>query len=97
MKHAVKIVRKLKCDNTAMKFVNLGPVEEWVLEGYGDAGFKSLPDKTSSCGGHVILLRNVKKNVACVLDWRSKKLKRVVSSLPAAEALTVGVEVVVRR
>ena len=90
MKQAIKVMRKLKYGGTAMKFVDLGPIEEWSLEGYGDAGFKSLPDKTSSCGGHVILLRNTSKGVSCVLNWRSKKLKRVVSSSTAAEALAAN-------
>ena len=50
MKQAIKVIKKMKCDGTSMKFVDLGPVEEWILQGFGVAGFKSLPDKTSSCG-----------------------------------------------
>ena len=90
MKQAVKIMKKLKVDGTSMKFVNLGPVEEWTLVGFGDAGFKSLPDKISSCGGQVLLLSNEKKGVSCVVNWKAKKIKRVVSSSTAAEALEVN-------
>ena len=90
MKQACKIVRKLKYGDTAMKFVDLGPVEEWTIQGFGDAGFKSLPDKTSSCGGQVILVSNVQQGTACVLDWKSKKLKRVVTSSTAAETLAAN-------
>ena len=87
MKLAVKTVKQIKCDNTVMKFVPLGPVDEWVLEGYGDAGHKSLPDKLSSACGYVLILRNKVTNTASVLSWKSTKIRRVVGSSTAAEAL----------
>ena len=90
MRLACKTVKKMKADGTKMKFVHLGPSTQWTLQGYGDAGFKSLPDKTSSCGGHVIILTNKEKGLSCVLDWKAKKLKRVVSSSTAAEAIAVN-------
>ena len=93
MKEAVKILRKMKCDMTYMKFADLGPVTEWSLKGYGDAAFKSLPDKVSSCGGHVILACNELKKVSCVLSWKSKKLRRIVSSSTAAELLEANTTV----
>ena len=70
-----------------MVFPDLGPVQDWTLVGYGDAGVKSMPDKISSVGGKVILLVNSKKEAACVLSWRSKKLNRKVVSSLAGEAL----------
>ena len=90
MKHACRVIKRLKCDSTQMKFVDIGPIDQWTLHGYGDAGFKSLPDKISSCGGQVILISNNERNLSCVVDWRSKKLKRVVSSSTAAEALAAN-------
>ena len=53
-----------------MKFPDLGCIEDWSIEGHGDAGFKSLPDKLSSCGGRVVLVRSVKTGAACVVSWR---------------------------
>ena len=85
MKQACKVIKKMKNGETTMKFVDLGPVEGWTVQGFGDAGYKSLPDKTSSCGGQVIIVSNVQLGIACVLDWKSKKLKRVVTSSTAAE------------
>ena len=90
MKHVTRIMKKIKCEGTSMRFVNLGPIKEWSVQGYGDAGFKSLPDRISSCGGQVIVIMNSKLGLACVLDWRSKKIKRVVSSSTAAEALAAN-------
>ena len=90
MQAAVKIVRKMKMHNTVMKFPNLGDIKDWSIDGFGDAGHRSLPDKISSCGGRVMIIRNVKTGAACVVSWRSKKLKRVVTSSTAAETLAAN-------
>ena len=90
IKTAIKIVRKLKNGPTEMKFPDLGDIAQWTLQGYGDAGYKSLPDKVSSCGGQVIMIVNKKKGVRCIVSWRSRKLRRVVSSSTAAEALAAN-------
>ena len=87
-KQAIKIIKKLKSETTEMKFPNLGHVEDWTLEGHGDAGYKSLPDKISSCGGQVVMICNKKKELKCVVSWRCRKLRRIVSSSTAAEALS---------
>ena len=73
-----------------MRFVDLGSVENWTIEGYGDAGFRSLPDKTSSCGGYVVMITNKAEGKSSVLNWRSNEIKRVVSSSTAAEALAAN-------
>ena len=90
LKAATKIIRKLKNGPTDMTFPNLGDVSEWTLQGYGDAGFKSIPDKVSSCGGQVVMIVNKTKGKRCVVSWRSRKLRRVVSSSTAAEALAAN-------
>ena len=90
MRQAIKITRKMKVDGTSMKFVHLGTIEQWSLVGHGDAGYKSLPDKVSSSGGHVILICNKTKGLSCVVNWRSRKLKRIVSSSTAAESLAIN-------
>jgi hypothetical protein len=87
LKSVLKKFQKLQGVSTIMFFPNLGPVAAWFFVGYGDAGIKSLPDKVSSVGGQVILLVNAYQNLACVLNWRSKKLVRKVVSSLAGEAL----------
>ena len=67
----------------------MGSVTEWNLVAYCDAGIRSLLDKINSVGGQVILLVNIKRGSACVLSWRSKKLKRKVASSLAGEALAM--------
>ena len=73
-----------------MMFPDLGNIREWTISGYGDAGFRSLPDKTSSCGGQVIVIKNRGTGAACVVSWRSRKLKRIVNSSTGAEALAIN-------
>ena len=87
MRAASKVIKKMKLEKTTMTFPDLGNISNWVMEGFGDAGFKSLPDQMSSCGGKVILLKNKVSGAACIVSWRSKKLKRLALSSTAAEAL----------
>lgn len=58
---------KLKLASTKMMFPNLGRLDDWIMVGLGDAGLKSMPDKVTSVGGHVILICNRKTNRCCVL------------------------------
>ena len=90
MRQVCRMMKKMKCDGAHVKFIDLGPVNQWVLQGYGDSGYKSLPDKVSSSSGQVVLLSNPGREVACVIEWKSRKLRRVVSSSTAAEALAAN-------
>ena len=63
----------------------MGNIDDWVLVGHGDAGIKSMPDKMTSVGGGVLLLCNRKTGAATALSWRSKKLRRKVTSSLAGE------------
>ena len=87
MKLAIKTIKRMKCENTVIKFVELGPIDKWVLEAYGDAGYQSLPDKISSCCGYVLLLSNIETRTSSVITWKSNKVRRVVGSSTAAEGL----------
>ena len=53
-------------------------------------GFRSLPDGVSSCGGQVVTIRDSKTNKTCVMSWRGRKLKRIVTSSTAAETLALN-------
>ena len=90
LKIAVKKMLKLKTGSTKMVFPDLGPLEEWAIVGHGDAGIKSMPDKLTSVGGHVVMLTNRKTEKTCVVSWKSKKIKRKVISSLAGEALAMS-------
>ena len=89
LKTALKKMQKLQGVHTKMFFPRLGSLSNLTFVGYGDAGIKSMPDKLSSVGGQVILLADTSRELACVLNWRSKKLVRKVVSSLAGEALAM--------
>ncbi len=89
LRTALKKMQKLQGVHTKMFFPRLGALNKLTFVGYGDAGIRSMPDKLSSVGGQVILLVDCSKRLACLLNWRSKKLVRKVVSSLAGEALAV--------
>ena len=84
---ALKVVKKMLASTTEIRFPYLGDCAHWSMEVYADAGFKSLPDKVSSCGGQVVFMRNSQTSASCVLSWKARKLRRIVTSSTAAETL----------
>lgn len=55
---------------------------------YSDAAFQNLPDQTSSGRGHIVMLAGSGGRSA-PLGWTSNKVRRVVHSTVAAEALSL--------
>ena len=91
MKQAVKKIIKLKADTKVIRYPNMGNIEDWVLLCHGDAGIKSMPDKMSSVACHVLLIVNRVTTKCSVMNLRSKKIKRVVSSSLGGETIaTIG-------
>ena len=56
---------------------------------YTDASFGNLDDGAGSMGGHVVFLKD-RFNRSSPMDWKSRKIKRIVRSTLAAEALSLG-------
>ena len=59
------------------------------LRVYTDSSFGNLDDGSGSMGGHIVFLKD-KTGKCAVLDWKSRKIKRVVRSTLAAETLALG-------
>lgn len=85
---ANKVVRKLKSAQSGVTFRKLGLIENLKIVVYCDASWGNLPDGHSSAGGYLILLVGVDYR-CCPLDWSATKIKRVVHSTLAAEALAM--------
>jgi len=56
---------------------------------YTDASFGNLDNGAGSMGGHVVFLKD-RYNRSSPIDWKSRKIKRIVRSTLAAEALSLG-------
>ena len=83
-----KVVRKAKYNQYKIMFPCLENIEGMELLLFTDASYANLSDRFSSAGGYVIFLKG-KNGSLCPISWGAKKIKRVVKSTLAAEALSL--------
>ena len=86
LKKTNKAMMKLAARPTKILFPKL--TGDLSIITYSDAAFQNLPDKISSGRGHVVFLAGAGGRAA-PLGWSSNKIRRVVSSTSAAEALSL--------
>ena len=93
MKRVNKIIRKVQSEQVNLNFHDLGEQMELLL--FSDASFGNLADGGSQ-GGYVIFLKGMNGKINPVA-WQSKKIRRVVRSTLASEALALadGVDCVI--
>ena len=85
---ANKTVKKLKADQkSGIFFPEIGDFEDLKFDLYCDTAHANLPDGSSSCQGHIILLSRSER--CCPLTWSSHKMKRVVQISLSAETLAM--------
>ena len=80
-----KVIVRIRSEEFKLWFPKLSSMRSAYLECYADASYANLPDEGSQ-GGFVIFLKNGER---CPIAWQSKKLKRVVNSTLAAEAMSL--------
>ena len=88
MLRANKVVKRLQSMNVELRFPSLGDVQNWYFLVMSDAAFANLSDDVSSGGGHVILLVGEHEQ-SSVISWKANKIRRVIRSTMAAEALAL--------
>ena len=82
-----KCVKKLKESSCAVTFPTLGHPESWGITVFSDAAHANL-NGVNSTSGHIVFLTG--ENQRCApLSWGCNKIKRVVRSSLAAEALSL--------
>ena len=86
---ANKVIKRLKSKKSNILFPDLGDIKQLRLTVFCDASYANLTDGVSSAGGHIVFLTG-KDNRSCPLSWRSGKIRRVVRSTLAAEALSMA-------
>ena len=87
LKTANSVIVKLAATHTKMLFPKIEGKLKIVT--HSEAAFRTLPDQVSSGGGHLGFLTSEKEQEAATLGWTSNKVKRVVGSNLAAEALSL--------
>ena len=85
---ATKCIKKLKYEQSSLFFPVLNQNETWRIIVFSDASHANLSQGTGSMGAHVIFLVDSNSN-CCTLSWHGGKIKRVVRSTIAAEALSL--------
>ena len=88
MTTAVRMLKKIKQEDTSIIIPNIGPVEEWIIVASSDASARSN-SSIFAVAGYIIFLMNRVNNNAIPLHWTSKKIRRVVNSSLAAETLAM--------
>jgi hypothetical protein len=86
LKKANKAIAKLKAKPLEILYPKISGNIKMVV--YSDAGFRNLPDQISSGRGHIIFMAG-DDGAAAAIGWNSNKVKRVVGSTIAAEALSL--------
>ena len=84
----IKCVKKLKMECAKIVFSNLGTPNDWTIYVFSDAALANLCDGFSSMGAHLVLLVGP-DGLCCPLAWHAGKIKRVVRSTIAAEAMSL--------
>ena len=87
-----KAIREMKAQKMCLQFPSHVKVEDWRIVCFADAGWCTRENGDSQ-GGYVLTLSNPTffehKVAPCwIIDWSSKKLRRVVRSSVAAETLS---------
>ena len=85
-KRVNKIIKKVKSEEVTLKFQPLGQKLEMHL--YTDASFGNLSDGGSQ-GGYVLMLKD-ENDKGNLIGWQSKRIRRVVKSTLASEALALS-------
>lgn len=83
-----KVIKKIKSENVNLKFQHLGKSDSLKLLVFSDASLGNLPDGGSQ-GGYLVFLVGDNGKFSLV-SWQSKKVRRVVRSTLAAEALAMS-------
>jgi transposase InsO family protein len=86
--HVNKIIRRVKEEPAKIVFPNLGNPTHWKVVVYSDASFANICGGVGSLGAHIVLLMG-QHGRCCPLAWHAGKIKRVVKSTIAAEALSL--------
>ncbi|KAG1673036.1 DNA polymerase epsilon subunit 2 [Nymphon striatum] len=85
---ANKLIKKIKSESRTLVFPKLESLNLLKLTLFSDASYANLPDGVSSAGGHIVFL--VDGTGKCSpISWSAKKIRRVVKSTIAAEALSM--------
>ena len=83
--YANKTVKKIKSIDVPLVFSHLGDVSKAKILCFSDASFNNLRDGGSQCG--VLIFIMGENGRTALVEWHSKRIKRIVKSTIGAECL----------
>ena len=86
LSRAIKVVSKIRESQSRIFIPSMNDKRKWEMLVYTDAAHANL-NGTGSVGAHLVFLTNYCD--VCIISWSSTKIKRVVRSTIAAEALSL--------
>ena len=89
LKEAKKVLTNIVHNDASIMLSNVGDLRKSEIWLYTDASFGNLNDSVDSTGAYIILLVNTENGRCAPLDWKTNKIKRVVTSTLAAETLSL--------
>ena len=89
LKFAKKSLQNLKDNKALLRFSNLGDLAKSEIWLFTDASYGNLNGGTDSTQGYILLLVRPEDGRCALIDWRSNKIDRVVTSTLAAEAIAL--------
>ena len=94
LSRVIKVINRLKDTKSIVKFPSMNKnIHTWKIIVFTDASLCNINDGTGSTAGHIVMVMD-RHGESCPLYWHSGKIKRVVRSTIAAEALSLqeGIE-----
>lgn len=84
-----KALKSVQLSKAEIFLSDLGDPSKWRVVCYTDAALGNLNDGIDSTGGSIVFVTNQTNKQCAVLDWQANKIKRVVRSTLAAEAMSL--------
>ena len=83
----MRVLKKAKSRSTKLRFSRIGPKDDLIVVGIGDASFKA---EYKAVGGVLLFLSNSSMTRAAPIYWKSKTISRVCYSSKDAETINIS-------
>ena len=87
---AKNVLLNLKKHKAQLRISNLRDLKKCQIRAYTDAALGNLNNGVASTAGWIVFIINMDTGECAPIDWRSNKVRRVVSSSLAAEVLALS-------
>ena len=87
LRDVVRVLKKAKSRSSKLRFSRIGPKDDLIVVGIGDASFKA---EDKAVGGVLLFLSNSSMTRAAPIYWKSKTISRVCYSSKDAQTINIS-------